>query len=129
MSWPPPDPDRIPRLMTSAEPSRAQDQLSVREQMEAFRQRQEADIRRLQKDAASVVQRKPFYDRYESISQQVENPSQQLDSTNGFINGEQGWRDPEGDRLDDFGVDEFVEFYDEDDLPLATLLQQRRSRK
>ncbi|MCJ1344790.1 Palmitoyltransferase [Peltigera leucophlebia] len=132
-SWPPPDPDRIPRLMRSAEPSRAfahgQDQLSVREQIEAFRQRQVADLRRFQKDATPIVRRIPFYDRYESTPQQEENPSQQLDSTDGVISGEEGWRDPEGDRLDDFGVDDFVEFYDEDNLPLATLLQQQRSTK
>jgi len=28
--------------------------------------------------------------------------------------------------LDDFGVDETVEFYDEDDFPLAELLSRRR---
>lgn len=119
--------------MRSAEPSRAfahgQDQLSVREQIEAFRQRQVADLRRFQKDATPIVRRIPFYDRYESTPQQEENPSQQLDSTDGVISGEEGWRDPEGDRLDDFGVDDFVEFYDEDNLPLATLLQQQRSTK
>ena len=42
--------------------------------------------------------------------------------------GEEEWRDSEGDRLDDFGVDEQVEFYDEDDVPLAVLLQQRGRR-
>ena len=117
--------------MRSVEPSRAfahgQDQLSVREQMEAFHQRQVADLRRFQKDAMPIVRRIPFYDRYESISQE-DNPSQQLDSTDGVISGEEGWRNPKGDRLDDYGVDEFVEFYDEDDLPLGTLVQQR-SRK
>lgn len=119
--------------MRSAEPHSAfahgQDQLSVRDQMEAFRQRQVADLRRFQKDATPIVRRLPFYDRYEGSSQQAERPSQQLDSTIGIIYGEEGWRDPEGDRLDDFGVDELVEFYDEDDLPLATILQQQRNRK
>lgn len=97
--------------------------------MEAFRQRQVADLKRFHKGATPIVRRIPFYDRYESNSQQEENPSQQHDSMDGVISGEEGWRDPEGDRLDDFGVDEFVEFYDEDDLPLAILLQQQRSRK
>jgi len=42
--------------------------------------------------------------------------------------GEEGWRNGEGDRLRDFGVDEEIEFYDEDDIPLATLIQQRKDR-
>lgn len=113
--------------MRSAEASSAfaygQDQLSVRDQMEAFRQRQVADLRRFQKDSTPIVRRIPFYDHYESISQQAEKHSQQLDSTDGIICGKEGWRDPEGDSLNDFGVDEIVEFYDEDDLPLATILQ------
>lgn len=119
--------------MRSAEPSspfaHGQDQLSVQDQMDAFRQRQVADLRRFQKDAMPIIQRIPFYDRYESMTQQEKNPCQQLDSMDGVLGSEEGWRDPEGDRLDDFGVDAFVEFYDEDDLPLATLLQQQRSRK
>lgn len=97
--------------------------------METFRQRQVADLKRFQKDATPTVRRLPFYDRYEGSSQQAERPSQQLDSTDGTNCGEEGWRDPEGDRLDDFGVDELVEFYDEDDLPLATILQQQRNRR
>lgn len=119
--------------MRSPEPSSAfahgQDQLSVRNQMEAFRQRQVADQRRFQKDATPDVRRLPFYDRYKGISQRAQRPTQKLDSTDGIIYGEEGWRDPEGDRLGDFGVDELVEFYDEDDLPLATILQQQRNRK
>lgn len=119
--------------MRSAEPSSAfahgQDQLLVRNEMEAFRQRQVADLRRFQKDATPDVRRLPFYDRYEGISQQAQSPSQKLDSTDGIICGEESWRDPEGDRLGDFGVDELIEFYDEDDLPLATILQQQRNRQ
>lgn len=44
--------------------------------------------------------------------------------------GEEGWRNSEGERLADFGVDEEVEFYDEeDDLPLSVLLARRRMRE
>ena len=42
--------------------------------------------------------------------------------------GEEAWRNSEGDRLNDFGVDEDVEFYDEDDVPLAKLLSRRNGR-
>jgi palmitoyltransferase len=46
--------------------------------------------------------------------------------------GEEGWRDSEGNRLKDFGIDEEVEFYDgydglaEDDVPLGVLLRRRK---
>ena len=37
-----------------------------------------------------------------------------------------GWKDSDGDRLEDFGVDEEIDFYDEDDIPLSELLKRRR---
>lgn len=40
----------------------------------------------------------------------------------------EGWKNSEGERLDDFGVDEEAEFYDEEDTPLAVLLERRRQR-
>jgi palmitoyltransferase len=43
--------------------------------------------------------------------------------------GEEAWRNSEGERLKDFGVDEEVEFYDEqedDDVPLGELLARKR---
>ena len=41
--------------------------------------------------------------------------------------GEEGWQDSDGNRLKDYGVDEDVEFYDEEDsVPIAELLRQRR---
>ena len=43
-----------------------------------------------------------------------------------IFTGEEAWRNSEGERLADFGVDEEVEFYDEEDLPLAHLIQRRR---
>lgn len=46
----------------------------------------------------------------------------ELVESSGLLHGEHGWRDSEGDRLDDFGVDEDVEFYDGDQVPLAELL-------
>ncbi|KAJ5698700.1 hypothetical protein N7462_000705 [Penicillium macrosclerotiorum] len=39
--------------------------------------------------------------------------------------GEESWRNAEGERLRDFGVDEDVEFYDEDDIPLGILMEQK----
>jgi palmitoyltransferase len=47
-------------------------------------------------------------------------------STSG--SGEEGWRNAEGDRLRDFGVDEEIEFYDEDDIPLGALVRLQKDR-
>jgi len=43
--------------------------------------------------------------------------------------GEEGWRNSEGERLKDFGVDEDVEFYDEqeDEVPLSVLIKRRQA--
>lgn len=41
--------------------------------------------------------------------------------------GEEAWRNKEGERLADFGVDESVDFYDEDDVPLAELIRRRQT--
>ena len=51
-------------------------------------------------------------------------PSLSADSS-GLGDGGESWRDSDGDRLDDFGVDECAEFCDEDDIPLAELVRRR----
>lgn len=132
-SWPPPDPDRIPRRMRRPQLDQAftheQDQVSSQEHLEAFRQRQQADLQRFRKEPTPIVRRKPFHQRRDNNEPDGEEQSQGFVSTDDTVKGEEGWRDSEGDALDDFGVDENVEFYDEDDLPLAVLLQQRGRRK
>ena len=42
--------------------------------------------------------------------------------------GEEGWRNKEGERLADFGVEEIADFYDEEDyLPLAEVMRRRKA--
>lgn len=106
-----------------------QDQVSSEEHLEAFRQRQQADLQRFRKEPTPIVRRKPFHQRRDNNESDGEEQSRGFVSTDDTVKGEEGWRDSEGDALDDFGVDENVEFYDEDDLPLAVLLQQRGRRK
>ena len=43
--------------------------------------------------------------------------------------GEEAWRNKEGERLADFGVDEVADFYDEDDIPLAELMRRRKAER
>ena len=72
----------------------------------AFRRRQQEDLKRYDQGATTLI------------------PPQTLNGKYGRKGGE-GWRDSEGDRLEDFGVDEDAECYDEDDLPLTELLRRR----
>lgn len=127
-TWPPPDPDRMPRQSAIANHQAftyADDSRSGREQVDAFRRRQEKDLKRFHQEEP-VVRRRPFHERYKDDDLDWHENPNLFDSNNNVDRGEEAWRDPEGDRLDDFGVDEDIEFYDEDDVPLAKLLLERQ---
>lgn len=118
--------------------------------IEDFRRRQAKDLARYADgDGEYVVRRRPFHERLEAMSQPtqenertqddvaIESESDAGDSSSNEIApvdernvedsaGEEGWRNKEGERLADFGVDEVAEFYDEDDLSLAELMRRRR---
>jgi palmitoyltransferase len=44
------------------------------------------------------------------------------------VNAQPEWRNREGDRLRDFGVDEDTEILEEEEVPLGELLRRRRAR-
>lgn len=82
-------------------------------------------MRRFHGSQSQFYRRKPFHDRYKP--QEEEDAEDVPESRSGGCSaGEEGWRNSEGDRLGDFGVEEEVEFYDEDDVPLAELLRRRK---
>ncbi|KAK2745875.1 Palmitoyltransferase [Myotisia sp. PD_48] len=120
VSWPPPDPDRmhryVPRGLGENEMLLSDNGNYDAEEIHAFRQRQQNDYLRVSGDQTEH-RTKTFHKRFTDI----------LDGTDSD-SGEEGWRNSEGDRLRDFGVDEEIEFYDEDDVPLATLIQRRKGR-
>ncbi len=132
-SWPPPDPDRIPRLQRPLDTNQAfvyqQTPLSNYEEIQAFKKRQLEDLN-CRKGDTGILRRKPFHDRHARKSQS--NHSDGIDdndmSGTQSDSGEEGWRSPEGDRLRDYGVDEDAEFYDQDDIPLSELLRRRRGK-
>lgn len=119
--------------------------------MEDFRERQTADLARYEDaDGEYVVRRRPFHERLEEMDnasrKQVYDPDETAIETEdedlasepeeespvkvkGVQDdaGEEGWRNKEGERLADFGVDEVADFYDEDDLPLAELMRRRKA--
>ena len=129
-SWPPPDPDRMPRQLGPANNQAflyQDDSRSSREQLEAFRLRQEEDLKRFH-HPETALRRRPFHERYKHASSEESERTKISDSNDELGGGEEGWRDSEGDRLADFGVDEEIEFYDEDDTPLAQLLVRQRAK-
>ena len=142
-TWPPPDPDRSYRRHAKALNTDAftyQDStLNDQETLAAFKARQAAD---------EVRRRKPFLERAEAslAKQRVEqwnggdddgyefgddasDAEDEMEEKfgNGGQEGEEGWRNSEGERLKDFGLDEDAEFYDEheDEVPLSELLARR----
>lgn len=130
VSWPPPDPDRIPLPARPSFPDEShspQTYGSAREEIEAFNRRKMQDLDR-PKFYSNVQRRKRFHDRYEQGEDDESSDEQPSGLTYGDESdeGEESWRNAEGERLRDFGVDEDVEFYDEEEVPLAVLVQQRR---
>ena len=117
--WPPPDPDRMPKQELSGRNRAAfthdEANMTTEEQVAGFRRRQEEDLKRFDGGNVSAVDQSRL--RMEASKSKA----------NYILDGH-GWRDSEGERLDDFGVDEAVDFYDEDEIPLAELKRRRRKR-
>ena len=136
-SWPPPDPDRIPRTQHHFDQSEAftypNTPLSNYDEVEAFKTRQHADTLRRQNES-ELRQRKPFHKRQtSSVDAGREDDNDEDDDEDAGADddesGEEGWQDSGGNRLKDYGVDEVIEFYDEDDIPISELLRRRKARK
>ncbi|RMD42623.1 hypothetical protein DV735_g2490, partial [Chaetothyriales sp. CBS 134920] len=125
--WPPPDPDRMPRLARNLDTKDAfvyHEHPDTAAEVEAFKQRQAADLARRER-ANGVQRRKAFHQRFDSETAQPVD-DEYLDDTAADLSGEEGWQDSGGNRLRDYGVEEDIEFYDEDDIPIAELLRRRR---
>ncbi|WPH02444.1 Palmitoyltransferase pfa4 [Acrodontium crateriforme] len=146
--WPPPDPDRMLRAANRGplEGSGFTQAIDV----ESFLKRQEADRSRRHEDADGdyVIRRRPFHERMEHMARDrgpyqddeaATTDEEEDDDDDRHDNdilgnsaddgGEEAWRNREGERLADFGVDEVVDFYDEDDLPLSELMRRRTKTK
>jgi len=132
LSWPPPDPDRMPRskFRRSDSPAfnRENEMASDQDRLDAFRQRQRQDLKRFDHEAPTKLHRRTYRAHRSDDPPTPVTIGYESAEPPGPLNDEKGWRDSEGDRLDDFGVDEDVEFYDEDEVPLAELLGQKRSQ-
>ncbi|TKA76325.1 hypothetical protein B0A55_04188 [Friedmanniomyces simplex] len=153
--WPPIDPDRMFRVARQPMPDKNS---TLAMDKESFRARQAADMARYEDaDGEYVVRRRPFHERaqavldsekgaYESGGDDEEEEALLTDDDDDGMEpasatptaarnaedtdaGEESWRNKEGERLADFGVDEVADFYDEDDVPLAELVRRRRAEK
>lgn len=98
--WPPPDPDKMPRVQRNLEEEVGEvEYKSGREEVDAFRERQQRD-----------------FQRWENVGESEESESNEDEGN--------GWMNSDGERLEDYGVDEDPE----DDIPLAELLRRRKAR-
>jgi palmitoyltransferase len=95
----------------------------VEETKDAFHRRQHEDMKRWSGESSQVQRRRPFYKRLE-VDLAADDEAEDTEMSE--QDGEEGWRNSEGERLADFGVDELVEFYD-DDVPLALLRARKQA--
>ena len=127
ISWPPPDPDRIPRKTRNVDQSQGftySSSISSNEDyIKAFRQRQQEDFKRFTKETSTITRRRLSHEPYE-IHENGKETFLQHSMSSGKA-GEEVWRNTDGDRLDDFGVDENAELYDEDEIPAAAFLKHQ----
>lgn len=81
-------------------------------------------------DDSGIRRRRKFHDRYGDLSDAADGAeSEDSHEHIAFDEGEESWKNSEGERLQDFGVDEEVEFYDEDDVPLGELIRRRKQQQ
>ncbi|GAA90398.1 palmitoyltransferase with autoacylation activity Pfa4 [Aspergillus luchuensis IFO 4308] len=123
VTWPPPDPDRIPVTARTAMDD-------VEPQTPAIYGRKGDSSNGAPRASQEIRRRKRFHDRaQDEINQSGSSRGSSPDYSTEPEDGEEGWKNSEGERLRDFGVEEDVEFYDEEDIPLAILMQQKAQRQ
>lgn len=95
----------------------------------AFRQRQDIDVQRMQQQNDNAIRRRQtFHQRFDTSNN--DKISQIAESEPGADDeGEEFWRNAEGESLADFGVDQEAEFYDEEDMPLSELIKRKKAAR
>lgn len=102
---------------------------TIQDEIDAFNRRKEEDMKRFQQ-VSGLQRRKPFHERQTSRDYaESDSGASDAGSRNESDEGEESWRNAEGERLRDFGLDEEAEFYDEEDIPLAILIERRKQQK
>ena len=130
LQWPPPDPDRMPRSDRQVSQAWASfvenEAVSDRDRLYQFYQRQGQDLKRLSRKG--TPSRCSTIHEHQNIGQiDIDNGAIESIGSPSKAEDVEVWRDSEGDRLDDFGVDEDIECFNEDEIPIAELLRRRRA--
>ncbi|KAL7927131.1 DHHC palmitoyltransferase domain-containing protein [Trichoderma austrokoningii] len=127
--WPPLDPEKLRRAVGGFGMSRRNYEadlnfelendngLSLEEQFEAFRKRQDADLNRRKRTRDTLMAELEEMDDFGYDDEDDEDTNDRNDMRN--------WANSDGEYLRDYGVDEDAEVEDED-VPLAELLRRRR---
>ena len=102
------------------------DLASDQDRLDAFHQRQRHDLMRFDRGDSRTIHRQMSHKDETDYSQQ-EDTDNDLVSSSTTSTGH-GWLNSEGDRLDDFGVDEDVDFCGDDEIPLAELLRRNKAK-
>lgn len=111
--WPPPDPEKMPRIVNRTDEDDIETYTSPAEEIAAFKRRQQKD-----------------YERWQSTDNAGEDSNSEYESEyEEGMDGNEGWTNSDGDRLRDYGVDEDTEMVAEDDIPLAELLIHRKAKR
>jgi palmitoyltransferase len=111
--WPPPDPDKMPRVTKAMPKDLNQDEkLSDASRVEAFRRRQQADLQRQKQKSENSSSDDVFTSESEPED----------------VDAKHSWKNSEGEMLGDYGVDEDTEILEEEEVPLGELLRRREAR-
>jgi len=127
--WPPPDPEKI-RRAARQQPTAQRDfaaelrelDMSPEERKEAFKQRQEADMKRKRRLVAELEEMDGSDVGYGS-----DDGDDAVNDGGRGSNAASGWTNTDGERLEDYGVDdEAEEDVLDEDVPIAELLRRRK---
>lgn len=125
LGWPPPDPDRyvLPRPIPGSE-AEIQGGSFTRADVEAFRERQRKDLERFQQNPNAKLSLRVPNDLMSSEAEYLKESSDDESSDDGVATTSSRdksfvWLNSEGERLEDFGVEDDEIFYEELNKPVS----------
>ena len=100
---------------------------SDQDRLDAFHRRQRHDLLRFDRGNSDTIHRQMSHEDETDYNQQEDISDNDLLSSSATSTGH-GWLNSEGDRLDDFGVDEDADDCGDDEIPLAELLRRNKAK-
>ena len=98
---------------------------TIQNDIDSFYRRQQEDLKRYNQRSTTPIRRRDLPKQDSKACNHDSSVPFQSAEPDGLERDGDRWRNSDGERLDDFGVDENAENYDEDDTPLAELLRRR----